>query len=102
LLGFEAPESTVARYRIKTLKPSSQTWKNFLSDHTREIISIDFFTVPTATFRNLYCFIILLHERRQVAHFNVTEHPTSTWTARQMIEAFPEDSAPRFLIRDRD
>jgi putative transposase len=102
LLGFEVAESTVAKYRIKTLKPSSQTWKTFLSNHAGEIIGIDFFTVPTATFRNLYCFIILLHERRQVVHFNITEHPTAAWTAQQMIEAFPEDSAPRFLLRDRD
>src|SRR6266540_4106976 len=74
LLGFEVAESTVAKYRIKTPKPSSQTWKTFLSNHARDIIGIDFFTVPTATFRNLYCFIILSHERRQVVHFNVTEH----------------------------
>ena len=102
LLGFEVAESTVAKYRIKTPKPSSQTWKTFLSNHARDIIGIDFFTVPTATFRNLYCFIILSHERRQVVHFNVTEHPTAAWTAQQLIEAFPEDTAPRFLIRDRD
>src|SRR5215468_8648445 len=102
LLGFEVAESTVARYRIKSPKPSSQTWKTFLSNHAGDIIGIDFFTVPTATFRNLYCFIILLHERRRVVHFNVTDHPTAAWTAQQMIEAFPEDSAPRFLLRDRD
>jgi putative transposase len=102
LLGLEVAESTVAKYRIKTSKPSSQTWKTFLSNHAGDIVGIDFFTVPTATFRNLYCFIILLHERRQVVHFNVTEHPTAAWTAQQMIEAFPEDSAPRFLLRDRD
>src|SRR5262249_19114132 len=102
LLRFEVAESTVAKYRIRTPKPSSQTWKTFLSNHAREIIGIDFFTVPIATFRNLYCFIILLHERRQVVHFNVTEHPTAAWTAQQLIEAFPEDTAPRFLIRELD
>ena len=64
LLGFEVAESTVAKYRIKTPKPSSQTWKTFLSNHAGDVIGIDFFTVPTATFRNLYCFIILLHESR--------------------------------------
>jgi hypothetical protein len=67
LLGFEVAESTVAKYRIKTPKPSSQTWKTFLSNHARDIIGINFFTVPTATFRNLHCFIILSHERRQVS-----------------------------------
>jgi len=102
LLGFDVAESTVANYRARPSKPSSQTWKTFLSNHAGDIIGIDFFTVPTATFRNLYCFIILLHERRQVVHFNVTEHPTAAWTAQQMIEAFPEHSAPRFLLRDRD
>jgi putative transposase len=102
LLGFNVAESTVAKYRVKVLKPPSQTWKTFLSNHAGEIAGIDFFTVPTATFRNLYCFIILLHERRQIVHFNVTAHPTAGWTAQQMVEAFPEDAAPRFLLRDRD
>src|SRR5499426_1610834 len=102
LLGFEVAESTVAKYRIKSLQPSSQTWKTFLSNHAGEIVGLDFFVVPTATFRNLYCFIILLHERRRIIHFNVTANPTTAWTAQQMIEAFPEDSAPRFLLRDRD
>jgi hypothetical protein len=68
----------------------------------RRRIGIVFFTVITATIRNLYCFIILSHERHQVVHFNVTEHPTAAWTAQQVIEAFPEDTAPGFLIRDRD
>src|SRR5215467_1620829 len=81
LLGFEVAESTVAKYRINIPKPSSQTWKTFRSNHAGDIIGIDFFTVPTATFRNLYCFIILLHERRRVVHFNVTDHPTAAWTA---------------------
>jgi hypothetical protein len=68
----------------------------------RDIVAVDFFTVPTATFRILFCFIVLRHHRRMVAHFNVTAHPTTEWTAQQVIEAFPEDQAPRFLIRDRD
>jgi len=88
LLGFEVAQSIVAKYRIKTPKPSSQSWKTFLSNHARDIIGIDFFTVPTATFRNLYCFIILSHERRQVVHFNVTEHPTAAWTTQQLIRRF--------------
>ena len=62
---------------------------------------IDFFTVPTATFNVLYGFVVLLHDRRQVVHFNVTAHPTAFWTAQQIIEAFPEETAPRFLLRDR-
>jgi putative transposase len=98
LLGFEVAESTVAKIPDKDAQAFSQTWKTFLSNHARDIIGIDFFTVPTATFRNLYCFIILSHERRQVVHFNVTEHPTAAWTAQHLIETFPEDTAPRFLL----
>ena len=95
-------ESTIAKYRVKSIKPPSQTWRSFLDNHSGEIAAIDFFSVPTATFRTLFCFIILLHDRRQVIHFNVTEHPTAAWTAQQIREAFPEDRAPRFLVRDRD
>jgi putative transposase len=102
LLGFNVAESTVAKYRSKVAKPPSQTWKTFFFNHASEIVGIDFFTVPTATFRNLYCFIVLFHDRRQIVHFNVTDHPTAAWTAQQMIEAFPEDTALRFLLRDRD
>jgi putative transposase len=102
LLGFDLAESTVAKYRVRGSPSPSQTWKMFLANHAKQIAAIDFFTVPTLTFRNLYCFIILLHDRRKVVHFNVTAHPTAEWTARQLIEAFPEDSAPRYLLRDRD
>jgi putative transposase len=102
LLGLDLAESTVAKYRVRSRTSPSQTWKTFLANHARQIAAIDFFTVPTLTFRDLYCFIILLHDRRQVVHFNVTAHPTAEWTARQLIEAFPADSAPRYLLRDRD
>jgi putative transposase len=102
LLGFDLAEFTVAKYRVRGGASPSLTWKTFLTNHAKQIAAIDFFTVPPLTFRNLYCFIILLHDRRQVVHFNVTVHPTAEWTARQLIEAFPEDSAPRYLLRDRD
>ena len=102
LLGFDLADETVAKYRVRASASPSQTWKTFLSNHAKQIAAIDFFTVPTLTFRNLYCFIILLHDRRKVIHFNVTAHRTAEWTARQLIEAFPEDSAPRYLLRDRD
>jgi hypothetical protein len=95
-------ESTVAKYRVRNPKPSSQTWKTFLENHAGEIISIDFFTVPTITFRILFCFVVLRHDRRQVVHFNVTSHPTVFWTGQQMVQAFPEDTAPRYLLRDQD
>jgi hypothetical protein len=58
--------------------------------------------VPTATFRVLFVFIVLSHERRRIVHFNVTEHPSAEWTAQQMVDAFPWDTAPRYLLRDRD
>ena len=63
---------------------------------------MDFFTVATTRFRVLYVFIVLSHDLRQVVHFNATEHPTAQWTAQQLVEAFPFDTAPRYLQRDRD
>ena len=65
-------------------------------------MAIDFFAVPTATFRILFRFFVLAHDRRRVVHFNVTAHPTTEWTARQVVQAFPEETAPRFVLRDRD
>jgi transposase InsO family protein len=101
-LGIDISERTVSRLMTKNRKPPSQTWRTFLDNHFRELVSIDFLTVPTATFRVLYVLVVLAHDRRRVVHFNVTEHPTAAWTAQQMIEAFPEETAPRFLLRDRD
>jgi putative transposase len=102
LLGYDLAESTVAKYRVRGRTSPSQTWKIFFANHAKQIAAVDFFTVPTITFRNLYCFVVLLHDRRQVIHFNVTAHPTAVWTAQQIVEAFPEDTAPRYLLRDRD
>ncbi len=102
LLGHEASKATVDKYKVRHQKPPSQTWRTFLDNHVRDIVAVDFFTVPTATFRILFCFIVLRHERRMVVHFNATAHPTAEWTAQQIVEAFPEETAPRFLIRDRD
>lgn len=65
-------------------------------------MSADFFTVPTASFRVLYVFVVLRHERREVVHFIVSQHPTAQWTAQQIVEAFPFYSAPDYLLRDRD
>ena len=77
-------------------RPPSQSWRTFLDNRLSEMVSIDFFTVPTATFRVL---VVLAHNRRRVLHFNVTEHPTSTWTAQQTIEAFPEDGIVNLTMR---
>jgi putative transposase len=102
MLGIQVSESTVAKYMIRHQKPPSQTWKTFLANHTADLVSVDFFTVPTATFRILYVFVILRHDRREIVHFNATYHPTAEWTAQQIVEAFPFDNVPRYLIRDRD
>ena len=102
LLGYDVAERTVAKYMVRTGQPPSQTWRTFLGNHASEIAACDFFTVPTVTFRVLYVFIVLRHDRRQVVHFNVTTNPSARWTAQQMINAFPYEQAPRYLIRDRD
>jgi transposase InsO family protein len=88
--------------RPKRRSSPSQTWRTFLTNHVRDLVSIDFFTVSTARLRVLFVFVVLAHDRRRVLHFNVTEHPTAAWTAQQIIDAFPEDSAPSYLLRDRD
>src|SRR5229473_336052 len=73
------------------------------SKEVREAIAaMDFFTVPTITFSVLYCFFVISHDRRRILHFNVTKHPTSMWIVQQLREAFPFESAPRFVIFDRD
>jgi transposase InsO family protein len=101
-LGLEVSERTVSRLMPKSRKPPSQTWRAFLNNHVEQLVSIDFFTVPTATFRVLFVLVVLAHHRRRLIHFNVTEHPTALWTAQQIVEAFPDDTAPRYLVRDRD
>ena len=102
MLGFELGEATVSRYMPLRRKPPSQTWRAFLRNHTQYLDSIDFFVVPTATFRVLYVFVVLEHERRRIVHFNVTEGPSAQWTGQQLVNAFPYDSAPKYVIRDRD
>jgi len=102
LLGHSVVESTVAKYMVRERKPPSQTWRTFLVNHAGQIAAVDFFTVPTVTFRILYVFVVLRHERRRVIHFNVTTNPTARWTAQQVVEAFPFEKTPRFLLRDRD
>jgi putative transposase len=101
-LGIEVAERTVSRLIPKRRRPSSQTWRTFLANHVTDLVSIDFFTVPTAGLRVLFVFVVLAHHRRRVVHFNVTEHPTAQWTAQQIVDAFPNDSAPAYLLRDRD
>ena len=101
-LGIAVSQATVSRYIPKKTKPPSQAWRTFLDNHVGQLVSVDFFTVPTVWFQILFGFIVLRHDRRQVVHFNVTAHPTAAWTAQQIIEAFPFDTAPKYLLRDRD
>ena len=95
-------KSTVEKYRARPRTPPSPTWKTFLKNHARDLVALDFFTVPTVTFKVLFVLVILAHERRRIVHVNITEHPTAGWTAQQVVEAFPWDEAPRYLLRDRD
>lgn len=87
---------------VRHRRPPSQDWRTFLENHAKEIVSIDFFTVPTATFRVLFVFLVLSNHRRRIIHFNVTTNPSAAWTGQQIVEAFPWDTAPKYLIRDRD
>jgi transposase InsO family protein len=101
-LGFEVSEATVAKYMARDRRAPSQTWRTFLTNHAKNIVSADFFVVPTVFFRVLFVFVILSHDRRRPIHVAVTEHPTSEWASQQLLEAFPWDSAPRYMLRDRD
>ena len=101
-LGIDVAERTVSRLMPTRRPHPSQTWRTFLANHVRDLVSIDFFTVPTARLRVLFVLVVLAHHRRRVVHFNVTEHPTALWTAQQIVAAFPDDSAPSSLLHDRD
>jgi putative transposase len=101
-LGYELCEATVSKVMSRYRKPPSQSLRTFLCNHHEELVAIDFFTVPTVSFKILYVFVVMEHSRRRVVHWNVTAHPTSRWTAQQIIEAFPFATAPKYLIRDGD
>jgi putative transposase len=101
-LGIEVSQAPVAKYMVRHRRPPSQTWRTFLTNHAGQIMAADFFVVPTATYRLLFVLVILAHHRRRVVRVAVTAHPTAAWTAQQLREAFPEDKAPRYLIRDQD
>ncbi len=101
-LGVDISETSVSKYMVRRREPPSQTWRTFLDSHIKQLVSVDFFTVPTIRFQVLYVFLVLAHDRRRVVHVNVTAHPTAEWTAQQLREAFPFDLVPRYLLRDRD
>ncbi len=101
-LGIEVSQATVAKYMSRQGRPPSQTWRTFLENHVQQIVATDFLVVRTVSFRLLFVFVVVGHHRRHAVHFNVTAQPTAEWTARQIAEAFPWDSAPRYLLHDRD
>jgi transposase InsO family protein len=101
-LGIDIGESSVTKYMLRCRKPPSQTWRTFLDNHLSQLVSVDFFTVPTICFQVLYVFLVLAHDRRRFLHFNVTRHPTAEWTGQQLRNAFPFEQFPRYLLRDRD
>src|SRR5262249_47948113 len=101
-LGVTVSQATVSKYMLRPRRPPSPAWRAFLKNHAKDLIALDFFTVPTATFRVLFVLVMLTHSRRRLVHFNVTEHPTAEWTARQLLEACAPEEAPRYVIRDRD
>jgi putative transposase len=104
MLGFEVSQTTISRWMRRAPKnpQPAQRWLAFLSNHREAIAAMDFFTVPTLTFGVLYCFFVIGHDRRRILHFNVSRHPTSSWIAQQLREAFPYDTVPKFLLFDHD
>jgi len=96
-IGIEVSQATVAKYMVRHRKPPSQTWRSFLNNHVKHLVAVDFFVVPTITFQLPFAFVILSHDCRRPVHFAVTANPTAEWTARQFLEAFPWNNAPRYL-----
>ena len=101
-LGLEISQATVGKYMVRRLRAPSPTWRSFLRNEAIGIAAIDMFMVPSATFRLLFIMLILAHDRRSIVRFDITQHPTAGWLSRQVTEAFPWDTAPRFLLRDRN
>jgi hypothetical protein len=101
-LDIEVSQATVAKYMVRRRGAPSSTWRGFLRNHAQGIAAIDMFVVASASFRLLYVMIILAHDRRTIVSTGVTEHPTAAWLSRQLTEAFPWDTAPRYLLRDSD
>ena len=98
-LGFDIAELTVSKYMFKGRGSPSQSWPGtFLRNHADAIAAIDLCVVPTLTFECLFAFLVVGHGRRQLLWFAVTRHPTADWLAQQIVEAFPWDTAPRYLI----
>lgn len=101
-LGIAVAESTIEKYRVRRCRPPSPAWRTFLRNHLPGIVALDLFTVPTVGFTVLFVLVVVAHARRTVVPCTVTEGPTARWTAQQLVEAFPWETAPKYLLRDRD
>ena len=101
-LGIDVAKSTVDKYKPGEERLPFAIWRTFLDLRLKELVAVEFFVVPTATFKVLFVFLVLAHDRRRIVHFNVTEHPPAQWTGRQIVEAFPFDTVPEYLLRDGD
>ena len=95
------PHAARCLKRVPEGSKASQ-WLAFLNNHREVIAAFDFFTVPTLSFRTLYCFFAIEHDRRRILHFNVTFHPTSDWIVQQLREAFPLPCPYRYVLFDHD
>ncbi len=101
-LGIEVSQAAVGRYLPWRPQFPSPSWRSVLHNQRTGITAIDMFVVATATFPLLYALIVLGHDRRRIIHFEVTQNPAQVWLSQQMTEAFPWDTAPRYLLRNRD
>ncbi len=103
-LGFIVSEVTVSLYMLRQPAEPDQVkrWVAFLRNHKDGIAAMALFTVPTASLRLLFGFFVIEHGRRHIVHFNATFHPTAAWVIQQLRETFPYDTAPRYLVFDRD
>jgi putative transposase len=101
-MGIDVGQAIVAKYMRRRRQPPSHTWRTFLRNHVGQIVAADFFVVPTVTYRLLFVFVLLAHDRRRIRHVAVTAQPTAARTAQQLREAFPWDQGPRYLLPDRD
>ncbi len=101
-LGFDVSQSAVSKYLGRCYRPRGQSWKTFIANHKDAIAAVDLFVAPTAGFKLLYGLVVLYLKRRELVWTNATFHPTAAWIANQVSQAFPWETAPRYLTRDRD
>jgi putative transposase len=101
-LGIKIAQSSVEKYMSRRNRPRGQSWKTFLKNHSKDIVAIDFFIVPTIKLKMLWAFVVLSHDRRRIIYTAVTHRPSTNWTIQQLRNAFPFKTMPRFILHDRD